>query len=202
MEVTNWIQNNREGSGHGLFKVTVPEFALWKLEETSGSWHRVKILTEKQSRTDKIRSFIELESSLQCLLESVLSLLNSVQTLTPYFSKYRFNIILSYTPIYSSVRDFVHISLLSHACYIPIHLILHDLITQITFGEAYKLWSSTFRKSSPSSRNFHLLESKFLFSTKKSVYPKVSGLAIWSENCKWYSSLPLGAAVSLFYESV
>jgi hypothetical protein len=31
-----------------------------------------------------------------------------------------------------------------------------------------------------------------------SVYPKVSGLAAWSENCKWYSSLPLGAVVSLF----
>jgi hypothetical protein len=23
------------------------------------------------------------------------------------------------------------------------------------------------------------------------VYPKVSGLAAWSENCKWYSTLPL-----------
>jgi hypothetical protein len=34
------------------------------------------------------------------------------------------------------------------------------------------------------------------------VYPKVSGLAAWSENWKWYSSLPLGAIVSLFYESV
>jgi hypothetical protein len=34
------------------------------------------------------------------------------------------------------------------------------------------------------------------------VYPKVSGLAAWSENCKWYSSLPLGAVASLFYESV
>jgi hypothetical protein len=34
------------------------------------------------------------------------------------------------------------------------------------------------------------------------VYPKVSGLATWSENCKWYSSLPLGAVVSLFCESV
>jgi hypothetical protein len=30
------------------------------------------------------------------------------------------------------------------------------------------------------------------------VYPKVSGLAAWSENCKWYSSLPLDAVVSLF----
>jgi hypothetical protein len=34
------------------------------------------------------------------------------------------------------------------------------------------------------------------------VYPKVSGLAAWSENCKWFSSLLLGAAVSLFCESV
>jgi hypothetical protein len=34
------------------------------------------------------------------------------------------------------------------------------------------------------------------------VYPKVSGLAVLSENYKWYSSLPLGAVVSLFCESV
>jgi len=30
----------------------------------------------------------------------------------------------------------------------------------------------------------------------------VSGLAAWSENCKWYSSLPLGAVVTLFCHSV
>jgi hypothetical protein len=34
------------------------------------------------------------------------------------------------------------------------------------------------------------------------VYPKVSGLAAWSENCKWYSFLLLGAVVSLFCESI
>jgi hypothetical protein len=34
------------------------------------------------------------------------------------------------------------------------------------------------------------------------VYSKVSGLAALSENCKWYSCLPLGAVVSLFCESV
>jgi hypothetical protein len=34
------------------------------------------------------------------------------------------------------------------------------------------------------------------------VYPKVSGLATWSKNCKWYSSLPLGTVVSLLCESV
>jgi hypothetical protein len=33
------------------------------------------------------------------------------------------------------------------------------------------------------------------------VYPKVSGLAAWRENCKWCSSLPLDAVVSLFCES-
>jgi hypothetical protein len=34
------------------------------------------------------------------------------------------------------------------------------------------------------------------------VYPKVSGQAAWNENCKWYSSLPLGAVVSLCCEFV
>jgi len=34
------------------------------------------------------------------------------------------------------------------------------------------------------------------------VYPKVSGLIVWSENSKCYSSLPLSAVVSLFCESV
>jgi hypothetical protein len=34
------------------------------------------------------------------------------------------------------------------------------------------------------------------------VYRKVSGLAVWSENCKWYNSLPLDAVVSQFCESV
>jgi hypothetical protein len=32
------------------------------------------------------------------------------------------------------------------------------------------------------------------------VYTEVPGLAAWSDNCKWYSSLPLGAVVSLFCE--
>jgi hypothetical protein len=30
----------------------------------------------------------------------------------------------------------------------------------------------------------------------KRVYPEVPVLAAWSENCKWYSSLPLRAVVS------
>jgi hypothetical protein len=40
------------------------------------------------------------------------------------------------------------------------------------------------------------------FIANRRVYRKLSGLADWSENCKQYSSLPLGAVVSLFYESV
>jgi len=36
----------------------------------------------------------------------------------------------------------------------------------------------------------------------RELYPEVSGLAAWSENCKWYSSLPLDAVVSLFCEPV
>jgi hypothetical protein len=39
-------------------------------------------------------------------------------------------------------------------------------------------------------------------STSTRVDPKVSLLAAWSENCKRYSSLPLGAVVSLFCESI
>jgi hypothetical protein len=35
-----------------------------------------------------------------------------------------------------------------------------------------------------------------------SVYPKVSGLATWSETYKRYTSLPIGAVLSLFCESV
>jgi hypothetical protein len=34
------------------------------------------------------------------------------------------------------------------------------------------------------------------------VYPKVSGLAAWSKNCKRYSALTLSAVISLFCESV
>jgi hypothetical protein len=33
------------------------------------------------------------------------------------------------------------------------------------------------------------------------VYPKVSGLAAWSESCKWYSSLPLGVQLYRYFMS-
>jgi hypothetical protein len=44
------------------------------------------------------------------------------------------------------------------------------------------------------------LRSSFL--PRSRLYPKVSGLAAWSESCKWHSFLPLSAVVSLFCESV
>jgi hypothetical protein len=34
------------------------------------------------------------------------------------------------------------------------------------------------------------------------VYPKVSGLAAWRKNCKWYSSLPLSSVILLFVSLV
>jgi len=54
----------------------------------------------------------------------------------------------------------------------------------------------------PNYRPFHHLRSKYSqhpvleHPQPTWVYPKVSGLTAWSENCKWYSSLPLGAIVS------
>jgi len=39
-------------------------------------------------------------------------------------------------------------------------------------------------------------------SARMKVYPKISGLAAWRENCKWYKPVPLGAVLSLFCESV
>jgi hypothetical protein len=45
---------------------------------------------------------------------------------------------------------------------------------------------------------YHILEvprCEGVFRECTRVCPKVSGLAAWSENCKWYSSLPLGAVI-------
>jgi hypothetical protein len=49
------------------------------------------------------------------------------------------------------------------------------------------------------SRSSKFQDRTFMLRTR--VYPKVSELATWSDNCKWYSSLPQGAVVSLFCES-
>jgi hypothetical protein len=76
-----------------------------------------------------------------------------------------------------------------------------DTVTLITFRDAlntstYQRYARRTKKSEGGSREYKQLRGC------TNVYPKISGLAAWSENCKWYSSLPLGAVVSLFFESV
>jgi hypothetical protein len=56
----------------------------------------------------------------------------------------------------------------------------------------------TFRGPSLSSSSGLWRDWRSSSDTYRRVCPKVDGLAAWSENCKWYSSLPLGAVLSLF----
>jgi hypothetical protein len=82
-------------------------------------------------------------------LVSILSQINPVRTVPSYFSKS--TVILSSNlhlrlPSYwslflTSQQNLVCIPILPHACYMPAHLILHDLIVVIVFGEVNKLWS-------------------------------------------------------------
>jgi hypothetical protein len=48
---------------------------------------------------------------------------------------------------------------------------------------------------------FTLYKTELKESLYTTVYPKVSRLAAWSGNRKWYSSLPLSVVISLFCES-
>jgi hypothetical protein len=66
--------------------------------------------------------------------------------------------------------------------------------------EVKNAWSYT---STPPTRIhgvvLHLcLTVRFFWKRTTRMYPKFSGLAAWSENCKWYSSLPLGAVYRYF----
>jgi hypothetical protein len=58
------------------------------------------------------------------------------------------------------------------------------------------------QKSGVHTQNLFACSGRALARKLTRVYPKVSGLAAWSKNCKWYSSLPLDAVVSLFCKSV
>jgi hypothetical protein len=68
--------------------------------------------------------------------------------------------------------------------------------------------SSGYRRGLYDGRSFYLCSSFLLIFTMlheshvTRAYPKDSGLAAWSENWKWYSSLPLSAVVSLLCELV
>jgi hypothetical protein len=71
-----------------------------------------------------------------------------------------------------------------------VKLFVHRLPTSCFFPSLKSEYSPQHRVLKYCQRsNFHI-------HTK--MYPKVSGLAAWNENFKWYSSLPLGAVVSLF----
>jgi hypothetical protein len=63
------------------------------------------------------------------------------------------------------------------------------------------LLSNGYRCFSPSEVKLQGREAQHSLPSTR-VYPQVSGLAAWSENCKWYSSLSLCAVVSLLCESI
>jgi len=83
--------------------------------------------------------------------DPVLSHTNPVHTLTPYFLKLHFNIILP--SIHSSPRNFFPFNCLTKILYVflivhkhgmwPTYLILLDSITLILFCEDYKFWNSS-----------------------------------------------------------
>jgi hypothetical protein len=76
-------------------------------------------------------------------------------------------------------------------------------VPQFGFGCVMMCWELRLTSADPSTLNHQWMVAHSLRLRRCTrVYPKVSGLSAWSENCKWYSSLPLGAVVSLFCESV
>jgi len=79
-------------------------------------------------------------------------------------------------PFRPSNQYFLEISYISHAGYIPCHLILLDLITLIIPSEVYKLLSfSLCMQSSPASCYFLSLRSKVqIFSVPYSQTPSIS----------------------------
>jgi len=85
------------------------------------------------------------------LLFSVLNHESPVHKFPPHFSNTHSNIILLSVPVSPKWslpfrfpdQNFVHISHLSHPSYISAQLIILDLITLITLGVEYKLYSSS-----------------------------------------------------------
>jgi hypothetical protein len=135
----------------------------------------------------------------------------------PYFPKIHTNIILPSTPRSSEwffPTKILYALLISYACNIPWPSYPSWLDHTNYTGEAYDLWSSSLRSLLLFSVSLpYLIAPKltYLKANQDMQYfimkyirgcIKVSWLAAWSENCKWYSSLPLGAVVSLFCESV
>jgi hypothetical protein len=106
-------------------------------------------------------------------LDPILSQLNPVGPTDPFLPKVQLNVILPPTP-----RSF-----------------------QRSFRKLFEIKTQPFALEDPVCNTDRKSENH-PYQQIMRVYPKVSGLAVWSENCKWYSFLPLAAVVSLFYESV
>jgi hypothetical protein len=157
---------------------------------------------------------MDLERSLPCSQGPapgpMLSQTHLVHIFLPYFPNIHSNFIFTSTPT-SSTRSlpFMFSDLLTHACFMPrsSHPPWFDHLKNVWCSiQVVKLLIIQY---SPASHPFSPLTSKYSpqhpvlkHPQSTRVYPKVSGLAAWSENCNWYSSLPLDAVVSLFCESV
>jgi hypothetical protein len=78
------------------------------------------------------------------------------------------------------------------------------IVAVSVFFVMYKDFStvSKFRTSGEVWSELHVKHWTNINQNTRRVYPEASGMAAWSENCKWYRSLPLDAIVSLFCESV
>jgi hypothetical protein len=172
--------------------------------------HEFSPLWEFHNHT--VTPFVEPDGSLLCSppLVPILSQMNPVHTLTHYSLKIHFNIILSLiissglpTKMYAFLLCVLHVPTVSLPWFEHFIKFLHN-------GSSYKK-VCTSRIKLASLRSTDLKHSSLwcIFNNRQGqrttymrVYPKVSGLAAWSENCKWFSSLTLGAVVSLFCESM
>jgi len=74
-------------------------------------------------------------------------------------------------------------------------------VRYILFHTQIFIRRAIFQKKNDNSR-FLLGVEYELYLNDTRVYSKVSGLAALKENCKWYSSLPLGVVVSPLCESL
>jgi hypothetical protein len=96
-------------------------------------------------------------------------------------------------PILDTIR------LLLKQSFIAVLVKLGDIWNQLNCSNTFWCRRPTLRELGIYGRRKMMWKRAFM---NTRMYPKVSGLAAWSEKCKWYSSLPLGAVVSLFCESV
>jgi hypothetical protein len=96
-------------------------------------------------------------------------------------------------------NEFLPNSGLWHCRYISL-LYAKDLLRESSWPISGYSHSRGWNKKSSASCFFyshHCFPLAYNLVCVRRMYPKVSGLAAWRENCKWYRSLPIGAVVSL-----